>query len=144
MKYTIAIIAVLTGAVSAWAQGSAKESDFYIRSQSENGKFTGYHQILTAPEDGYFPAVYCNRTFWVRSLTVLWTETEADAGRKLVVEQDSSEDRRVFCEDPNRQVTLEDIGVSEAEAIRLRRRGPALRIQPSRMNIISEAFKGYK
>lgn len=116
--------------------------DYFIRSQTKTGEFNGYQQILTRKKDGYYSATYCRRQFWVRKLTVLWTETEASAGHKLYVERASIGKRTLICKDPNLQVNLNDIGLSEEEITFLRTQNTSHAMKPSRMKIISKAFHG--
>ncbi|MEJ8476787.1 hypothetical protein [Roseibium algae] len=144
LKYILTVAVCFSAAEIVYAQTGDISDDFYIRSQLDTGKFNGYHQILTEPKEGYVQAIYCDKTFWVRKLTVLWTEDEAKAGRKLVVEENKKDNRKVFCEDPNRQVTLESIGMSDKEITQLREARSGQDVRPSRMNVISDAFKGFK
>ena len=122
----------------------AAAEDIYIRSEDGTGRFNGSHLLLTKPKTGYQEVTYCNRPFWVRKLTVLWTEREAAAGRKLFIEEDRGNNRQVLCSDPDKQVTLDDMGLKDAELKSLRARSEPLNMQQNRMNVISEAFKGYK
>ena len=116
--------------------------DFYIRSTNRSGQFHGYHQILAEPQKGFIKATYCDRPFWVNKDTVLWTQKEAEAGRKLVVEANDLHERRVLCENPETQVTLEDLGLNDLELARMRQAKDG--VGGNRLKIIGEAFKGFK
>ncbi len=122
------------------------QSDFYIRSQYESGGFTGSHEILTQPKDGYYEARYCERSFWVSSTTILWTEGEAAAGRKLILEEDSGDGsaRKVVCADYSAFATLDDLGLNKKEVERIRSENQPLDMQSSRIRTIRDAFKQFK
>lgn len=122
---------------------SLPTDDFYIRSTNRQGQFHAYHQILSEPQKGFIEAQYCDRTFWVAKDTVIWTQNEAEAGRKLVVEANDLNERRVLCEDPQTQVTLDDLGLNDLELARLRQAKDGVG-GGNRLKIIGEAFKGFK
>lgn len=132
----------LTASPSRADPADAPPDDFYIRSTSRSGQFHGYHQILAEPQKGFIKAVYCDRAFWVQKDTVIWTQFEAQAGRKLVVEANDINERRVLCENPQNQVTLEDLGLNDLELARLRQEKDG--VGGNRLKIIGEAFKGFK
>lgn len=120
------------------------QGDFYIRSQYSNGTFTGFHEILTRPKDGYHEARYCDRTFWVSSGTVIWTEEEAAAGRRLILEENVGSDRRIVCSDYADFATLDDLGLKKAEVERIRGKNEPRDMQSGRIRIIRDAFKQFK
>jgi len=124
---------------SALAQG-----DYYIRSQYSNGTFTGFHEILTKPKEGYHQAQYCDRTFWVSSTTVVWTEEEAAAGRRLIVEENYGGNRKTVCADYGAFATLDDLGLKKREVEQIRNRNEPLDMKSSRIRVIRDAFKSFK
>lgn len=141
------LMALLTGLLAGtlWFSGSASaQGDFYIRSQYSNGTFTGFHEILTKPKEGYHQARYCDRTFWVSSTTVIWTEEEAAAGRKLIVEENIGSDRRTVCADYAAFATLDDLGLKKREVEQIRGRNEPVDMKSSRIRIIRDAFKQFK
>ncbi|GAA0781074.1 hypothetical protein E1180_20510 [Roseibium denhamense] len=120
---------------TAFAQG-----DFYIRSQHSNGTFTGFHEILPVPKQGYHKAEYCGRTFWVSSTTVMWTEEEVEAGRTLILEENLGTTRRTVCADSTSFATLDDLGLKAREVESLRG-DTGFTDTKTRLRNISEAFK---
>lgn len=136
---TIASLTVVCGTTVATAQ-----SDFYIRSQYTNGEFTGFHEILTKPKEGYHQASYCNRVFWVSTGTVMWTEEQNAAGRTLVLEESDGKSRTIVCKDNDAFATLEDLGLSNKEVAKIRAENEPLDMKSSRLRTIRDAFKQYK
>ena len=130
--------------VGAQAQLSAPAGDYYIRSLDPSGRFNGIQEILTRPETGYYEAVYCDTSFWVRRSTVVWTEREAEAGRHLVIINEINKKPEVYCADPERHVRLEDLGLKKREVLKARKNGEPVDMKSSRLRTISEAFKNFK
>lgn len=142
-RFRIALAAMTV--VSCFLAGNAvAQSDFYIRSQYSNGTFTGFHEILTRPKEGYHQARYCERSFWVSPGTVIWTEEEAAAGRRLVVEENVGSGRRTVCADYASFATLDDLGLKKAEIERIRGESEPRDMQQGRIRIIRDAFKQFK
>ncbi|MEP4767873.1 MAG: hypothetical protein ABJY83_08195 [Roseibium sp.] len=138
-------IAVLTFSLTASLAGTAYgQGDFYIRAQYANGTFSGFHEILTRPKDGYHKAHYCDRPFWVTSNTVIWTEEQVAAGQTLILEENMGSSRKTVCADSTSFATLEDIGLKKKEVERIRRKNAPLDMKSSRIRTISEAFKQFK
>ncbi|MHA7772868.1 hypothetical protein [Roseibium sp. M-1] len=144
MKRSMAFIAAFGTTCIMQAGIATAQSDFYIRSQYSNGTFTGYHEILTEPKEGYYEARYCDRIFWVSSGTVIWTEEEAAAGRSLIVEENIGDNRNPLCTDYTSFATLEDLGLKKKEIDQIRRRAEPLDMQSSRIRTIRDAFKQFK
>ncbi|MEP3047826.1 MAG: hypothetical protein ABJL55_18795 [Roseibium sp.] len=132
-------LSTLVLAGSAYGQG-----DFYIRAQHSNGTFSGFHEILTQPKDGYYEAQYCDRTFWVSSNTVIWTEEQVTAGQTLILEENLGTTRKVVCSDSTAFASLEDLGLKKREVERIRSKNAPLDMKSSRIRTISEAFKQFK
>ncbi|WP_299812948.1 hypothetical protein [uncultured Roseibium sp.] len=148
MKRLIALL-VFAIATSGCLTGAALgQSDFYIRSHYSNGGFTGSHEILRKPKEGYYKARYCDLTFWVSSTTVAWTEEQAAAGQSLVVEEDngavSRAGRKIVCDNYQSFATLEDLGLKPAEIDELRGTGASVDMKSSRIRTIRDAFKQFK
>jgi hypothetical protein len=144
MKRSMAFLTALGAGCLVQAGIAAAQGDFYIRSQFSNGTFTGFHEILTQPEEGYYEARYCDRTFWVSSGTVIWTEQEAAAGRNLIVEENIGATRTAVCTDYTAFATLEDLGLQKKEIEQIRRKSEPLDMQSSRIRTIRDAFKQFK
>lgn len=135
-------LSALTGICCATA--TFAQSDFYIRSQYSNGEFTGFHEILTEPKEGYHQASYCNRVFFVSSGTVIWTEEQNEAGRTLILEESDGKERTIVCKDNDAFATLEDLGLSKKEVAKIRAENEPLDMKSSRLRTIRDAFKQYK
>lgn len=141
-SFTCLAISALTGTCCATAVYA--QNDFYIRSEHSNGEFTGFHEILTEPKDGYHQASYCDRVFWVSAGTVIWTEEENAAGRTLVLEENDGKSRTIVCKDNDAFVTLDELGLSEKEVAKIRAENEPLDMKSSRLRTIRDAFKQYK
>lgn len=141
-SFTCLAISALTGTCCATAVYA--QNDFYIRSEHSNGEFTGFHEILTEPKDGYHQASYCDRVFWVAAGTVIWTEEENAAGRTLVLEENDGKSRTIVCKDNDAFVTLDELGLSEKEVAKIRAENEPLDMKSSRLRTIRDAFKQYK
>ncbi|MES0808966.1 hypothetical protein ABLO27_05755 [Roseibium sp. SCPC15] len=144
MKRSLACLTASAIGVLALTSSSLAQGDFYIRSQYSNGTFTGFHEILTSPEDGYYEARYCDRTFFVSSNTVIWTEEQNAAGRTLILEENKGSSRRVVCADNNAFATLDDLGLKPKEVEKIRQRNEPLDMKSSRIQTIRDAFKQFK
>lgn len=130
--------------VSAQAQRTTPDGDYYIRALDPSGQFTGIHEILTQPEDGYYKAVYCDTPFWVRLNTVKWTEQESQAGRRLVIVNDKNSGREVICLNPERYVSLDNLDRENRNKQKFAKDAEAIDTKSSRLRTISEAFKEFK
>lgn len=144
MKRVLAFLAALSAGGIVPAGTALAQGDFYIRSQYSNGTFTGFHEILTKPKEGYHQARYCDRTFWVSSTTVVWTEEEAAAGRKLILEENFGGNRKTVCADYGSFATLDDLGLKKQEVEQIRNRNEPLDMKSSRIRVIRDAFKQFK
>ncbi|CTQ53491.1 hypothetical protein LP7551_02014 [Roseibium album] len=120
------------------------QSDFYIRSHFSNGKFVGSHEILTEPKKGYFEARYCERTFWVSSGTVVWTEEQNAAGMFLVLQENLGSSTSVVCSDNHEFATLDDLGLKERKVRQMRNVRAYSGVGSGRLQTIREAFKDFK
>lgn len=144
MKRPFAGLTVMSLTFVCCTTAAFAQSDFYIRSQYSNGEFTGFHEILTKPKEGYHQASYCNRVFWVSSGTVIWTEEQNEAGRTLILEESDGKTRTIVCKDNDAFATLEDLGLSKKEVAKIRARNEPLDMKSSRLRTIRDAFKQYK
>lgn len=120
------------------------QSDFYIRSHFSNGKFVGSHEILTEPKKGYYEARYCNRTFWVSSTTLVWTEKQNEAGMFLVLQENIGSSTSVVCSDNEEFATLDDIGLKERKVRQMRSLKDQSGLRSTRLHTIRDAFKDFK
>lgn len=120
------------------------DGDYHIRSADPSGRFKSSHEILPNQEEGYLKAVYCDQVFWVRINTVLWTEQEARAGRRMVIENNALKGRKPVCANPEKYVTLDSLELNEREVERMRGEASPKTVRPNRLRTIREAFKDFK
>lgn len=144
MPRSISLAAITITSSLCMSGPALSQADYYIRSQFSSGGFTGSHEILTSPEKGYHQARYCERTFWVTSDTVLWTEKQTEIGRKLILEENSGDNRIVICDDNGSFAKLEDLGLKRQQVDQMRERQLDGTTRPSRIRIIRDAFKQFK
>ncbi|MTI45753.1 hypothetical protein JM93_00618 [Roseibium hamelinense] len=123
---------------------AAPRGDYYMRSEHTNGAFNGIHQLLTQPRPGYIRAVYCDRAFYVSTTTVLWSEQEAEAGRRLVIESNYGRGRELFCEPEAAMLKAENLGISPAEVEEIREEEDPPTDMRNRLRTIRDAFKDYQ
>jgi len=116
----------------------AETGDYYMRSSIDTGKFNGSHEVSTVPLDGYYKTSFCNIRFWMRGTTVAWSEEEVAAGRQLIIIQETENGRRTVCRNAGQYVA--------ANMKRLPKKYKSTIEGPkrSRLNVIGEAFKGFK
>lgn len=88
-----------------------KPGDFYMISRDNFGNFVGSHKIFNREYPGLRLVTYCNRQYWVRPFTVAWSQIEVQNKREVRVEFNQSKGWRPICEQPERQVTLKDLGI---------------------------------
>ena len=86
--------------------------DFYLISRERGGKFVGSHKLFLSNTGELKQAAYCKRDYFVRSHTVAWSQLEAERGHTVRVEFNFGRGWRPICDNPERQVTLEDIGIA--------------------------------
>ncbi|MTI45755.1 hypothetical protein JM93_00616 [Roseibium hamelinense] len=103
------LIAAGTSGVSA--SGIPSVGDFYLIARTDAGMFRSSHKIFKRPSRGLHEVVYCNRTYWVRPYTVAWSEIQVEGGWHVRVEYNQGKGWFPICEDPERQVSLKDIGI---------------------------------
>jgi len=106
----LATLVCTCGAVQAGAL--PQPGDFYLISRDRGGKFVGSHKLFLTNTGDLKQAAYCKRDYFVRSHTVAWTQLEAERGHTVRVEFNFGRGWRPICDNPERQVTLEDIGIA--------------------------------
>ncbi|WP_417668611.1 hypothetical protein [Roseibium sp.] len=97
--------------------------DFYLISRGSDGLFVGSHKIYQRMSEGLRKVSYCGRSYWVRPVTVAWTEVEVENRNEVRVEFNYGKGWRPICERPERQVTLTDLGITQSARIVLRTNG---------------------
>ncbi|MBO6755820.1 MAG: hypothetical protein JJ902_05805 [Roseibium sp.] len=105
-------IAIVCAATAAMGDGTPVSGDFYMVSRSDRNDFHGSHRIFQRPSADMRKVVYCARAYWVRARTVAWTQLQVDDGRIVRVEYNRGSGWRPICEDPERQVSLKDLGIA--------------------------------
>ena len=138
MTMGLTVVLTLSARVSG-LPALADVGDYYLRSILRSGKLNGAHEISPVPLKGLIKTSFCNREFWMRDTTVLWSDTELKEGRSLVIIQETSDGRRTVCNN-----------ASDYVASNVKKLPPSLREAKiggptrSRLNVISDAFKDFK
>ncbi len=138
------VMVLLMQPVAAFGDDNDGREDLYMRSEHSHGEFQGAQQILTEPRDGFYKVSYCGRNYWVRGVTVLWTEREAKAGRRIVIEDDSGDGRVIICDHADQYVKIEDLELADWERDLINKGEDPITTKPSRLRIIRDAFQSFK
>jgi hypothetical protein len=133
-----AIFAVTTGV--AHAGNTFGPIDYYMISRGDDGLFLGSHKIFLRAADGLTQVKYCGRSYWVRPVTVAWTQVEMDNAHEVRVEFNRGKGWRPICERPTDYVTLEDLGVSMDPYIVVRTEGDDL-TRVNKWQAVSKSLK---
>ncbi|MEP0236171.1 hypothetical protein [Roseibium sp.] len=114
--------------------------DFYLISRGDDGLFAGSHKIFQRQSNGLRRVTYCGRDYWVRPVTVAWTQVEVENRMEVRVEFNMGKGWRPICEKPEQQVTLKDLGVTQDARVVLQTNGRDLD-GINRFSAISESFQ---
>ncbi len=114
--------------------------DIFIISRDSNHVFRGSHKIYQRMSDGLIEVKYCGRSFWVRYATVAWTQLEVEQDYVVRVEFNRGKGWRPICDHPERQVTLENLGVKEDPRLVIQNDGTTEQ-RVNRFAVISESFR---
>ncbi|WP_417683802.1 hypothetical protein [Roseibium sp.] len=106
-------VSMLLGSAHAGGSSIPKPGDFYMIARDSAGEFAGSHKIFHRQSSGLYKVRYCQREYWVRAHTIAWTQVEVENNRRVKVEFNFGKGWRPLCENPERQVTLADIGLTE-------------------------------
>jgi len=112
LKKTLLIVSALLMAGTARAGAIPQPGDFYLISRDRSGIFVGSHKLFQDYTTGLKQVTYCRRAYYVRSHSVAWTQLEAELGHTVRVEYNFGRGWRPICDNPERQVTLKDIGIN--------------------------------
>lgn len=108
---------LVLAALAAMTTGAPAETilvpDYFLISRDREGNFVGSHKIFDEQGPDMREVRYCGRTYWVRPVTVAWTEVEVDNANKVRVEFNKGLGWRPICDEPEKQVTLRDLGIDE-------------------------------
>lgn len=114
--------------------------DTYIISRDDNRVFRGSHRIYSRKSDGLVEVQYCGQSYWVRYATVAWTQLEVEQQFVVRVEFNRGKGWRPICNNPDKQVTLSGLGVSEDPRIVIQNDGVATD-KVNRFAAISKSFR---
>ncbi|TYC58711.1 hypothetical protein FMN50_09715 [Rhodobacterales bacterium] len=115
-KLALMLAVTVCASGSAFAGGIPQPGDFYLISRDRFGDFVGSHKLFVKYSDGLTKVAYCRRPYFVRTNSVAWTQIEVERGNVVQIEFNFGRGWRPICANPERQVTLTDIGVEESPA----------------------------
>ena len=119
----IRVLVCLTSVVMASGSVSAggrmpENTDTFMVSRDANEKFLGSHRVFDRETTGLVNVEYCGRSYWVRPVTVAWTQLESEANRQVRIEWNWGKGWRPMCDNAEQEVTLEEIGIHlDADAV---------------------------
>lgn len=105
-------LAAICAATAVQADSLPKPGDFYLISRDQAGKFLGSHKLFRHQSADLKQVTYCGNEYFVRDSSVAWTELQAEFGHVVHVEFNFGKGWRPICANPEREVTLADIGIS--------------------------------
>ncbi len=141
VRTAFAACLTLTTLLPATAQDMPEPGDFYMISRNADGQFRSSHKIFQRAADGMKEVQYCGRTYWVRPHTVAWTQLQSESGNHVRVEYNWGKGWRPICEDPQKQVTLADLGIDIDPSQVTFDQGESQTLE-SRFGAIGRAFRG--
>lgn len=116
--------------------------DIYMISRDYNGQFIGSHKIFDKRSDGMRQVSYCGRSYWIRPVTVAWTQVEVENNNIVRVEHNFGRGWRPICSEPEKQVSLQDLGIKQDARYVLYSNGEDLDdSQKHRFTAIRKAFE---
>jgi hypothetical protein len=132
-------ICLFAGAQAFAAGDIPATGDTYIISRDDGRTFRGSHRIYNRASEGLVEVKYCGRSYWVRYATVAWTQLEVEQQYVVRVEYNRGKGWRPICNNPDKQVTLHGLGVSEDARVVMQNDGVATD-KINRFAAISESF----
>ncbi|CTQ53489.1 hypothetical protein LP7551_02012 [Roseibium album] len=112
-KYAFALIVSLFAGNTALADASPKSGDIFLISRDTHGVFAGSHKLFQEDSYALTQVTYCSKKYYVRRQTVAWTQLEAERGNVVRIEYNFGRGWRPICANPETQVSLKDLGISE-------------------------------
>ena len=106
------LVALLCASGPARADAIPQPGDFYLISRDRSGIFVGSHKLFQEQAQGLKQVAYCDRDYFVRSHSVAWAQVETELGHTVRIEYNFGRGWRPICNNPERQVTLQDLGIS--------------------------------
>lgn len=110
-RIAVAAAALVVCVQYAAATGIPQPGDFYFISRDKHGDFRGSHKLYLEYSADLRKVSYCGRFYYVRSQSVAWTQSEAESGHTVQIEYNFGKGWRPICGQPQRQVTLADLGI---------------------------------
>jgi hypothetical protein len=111
LKYSTLLLALLCLAGPVRADALPVPGDIYLISRDRFGIFVGSHKLYQEDSRGLTKVSYCQRDYFVRSHSVAWAQLEGERGNTVRIEYNFGRGWRPICENPQRQVTLKDLGI---------------------------------
>ncbi|GAB4514985.1 MAG: hypothetical protein Tsb0019_13350 [Roseibium sp.] len=111
LKYSTILLAFACLAGPARADVIPMPGDIYLISRDRFGYFVGSHKLYQEQSRGLKKVSYCSRDYFVRSHSVAWAQLETERGNRVRIEYNFGRGWRPICDNPQRQVTLEDLGI---------------------------------
>ncbi|WP_439527468.1 hypothetical protein [Pannonibacter sp.] len=118
MRAMIASLWLAIFGQAVWADELPVEGDYFLIARQNDGSFSGSHKVLDKPGEGYVEATYCGRVFWVRPLTVAWTQMEvSEYRRRVALEFNAGRGWLPLCREAHKEVQLADLGITEEDFV---------------------------
>lgn len=121
----------------------ATAGEFYMISRQADGTFSASHRVFEKAGENLYRITLCGREYYARAATVGWLNYEASEGRDVGLEYNEGQGWFRVCEEPDKQVSLKDIGVPGTNADVMRSSDGAVS-RRQRFKDISKAFSDYK
>ena len=135
---TLQVAAVLLSFVPV----TAFAGEFHMISRQSDGTFVSSHRVFDRNSASLHEIALCGRSYFARAATVAWMNYEAEEGRDVGLEFNGGKGWFRVCENPDKQVKLADIGVTEDNVTVMRASDEATRRRQRFVNI-KEAFAGF-
>ncbi|SDU10458.1 hypothetical protein SAMN05428979_1645 [Stappia sp. ES.058] len=121
---------------------TAIAGEFHMISRQSDGTFVSSHRVFDRNSASLHEIALCGRAYFARAATVAWMNYEAEEGRDVGLEFNGGNGWFRVCENPDRQVKLADIGVTEDNVTVMRASDEATRRRQRFVNI-KDAFSGF-
>ncbi|GAA0781073.1 hypothetical protein E1180_20505 [Roseibium denhamense] len=120
--------------------GGMFNGDIYMISRDLNETFRGSHKIYQRKAKGLIEVQYCGRSYWVRYATVAWTQLEVEQRFVVRVESNWGKGWRPICANPEQQVNLARLGISEDPRVVMQNDGATVN-RVNRFAAIRDSFR---
>ncbi|MBB99515.1 MAG: hypothetical protein CML67_08250 [Rhodobacteraceae bacterium] len=126
----------------SFVPATAFAGEFHMISRQSDGTFVSSHRVFDRNSASLHEIALCGRSYFARAATVAWMNYEAEEGRDVGLEFNGGKGWFRVCENPDKQVKLADIGVTEDNVTVMRASDEATRRRQRFVNI-KEAFAGF-